>query len=126
MGEGKLCHYSDDLLYFSDSRSSLLLTGDTVRNSLGYCLPTPLRLKMVRDCCAGVAFLHSRGLMHCDIKSLNFLVTKDFVVKLSDLGEARPYRAIHVDRVKLPKYHFFSILSQMSFLEILIGVLQKY
>lgn len=64
----------------------------------------PLRLKMVRDCCAGVAFLHSRGLMHCDIKSLNFLVTKDFIVKLSDLGEARPYRAIHVDRIKLPKY----------------------
>lgn len=27
--------------------------------------------------------------MHCDIKSLNFLITKDFVVKLSDLGEAR-------------------------------------
>lgn len=42
--------------------------------------------------------------MHCDIKSLNFLVTKDFVVKLSDLGEARSYKAAPVDRIKLPKY----------------------
>jgi hypothetical protein len=87
----------------SDSRSSLLLTGDSSRQSLGYCLPMSMRVKMVRDCCAGVAFLHSRGLMHCDIKSLNFLVTRDFVVKLSDLGEARPYRATLVDRIKLPK-----------------------
>jgi serine/threonine protein kinase len=88
----------------SDSRSSLLVTGDSSRNSLGYCLPMQMRIKMVRDCCAGVAFLHSRGLMHCDIKSLNFLITRDFVVKLSDLGEARPYKATHVDRIKLPKY----------------------
>jgi serine/threonine-protein kinase len=27
--------------------------------------------------------------MHCDIKSLNFLVSSDLVTKLSDLGEAR-------------------------------------
>lgn len=32
-------------------------------------------------------------MMHCDIKSLNFLVSKDFVIKLSDLGEARPFHA---------------------------------
>ena len=34
-------------------------------------------------------FLHSKGLMHGDIKSLNFLVTENLHVKLSDLGEAR-------------------------------------
>lgn len=39
------------------------------------------------------AHLHSKGIMHCDVKSLNFLVTHDFVIKLSDLGEARPIRA---------------------------------
>ena len=44
---------------------------------------------MMQDCCAGVAFLHSKGLMHCDIKSLNFLVDEKLTVKLSDLGEAR-------------------------------------
>ena len=32
------------------------------------------RLKMMKDAISGVAFLHSRGYLHCDIKSLNFLV----------------------------------------------------
>lgn len=32
------------------------------------------RIAMMRDAIAGIAFLHSRGFLHCDIKSLNFLV----------------------------------------------------
>jgi hypothetical protein len=32
-------------------------------------------LEIMRDITRGLAYLHSRGLMHCDIKSLNFLVT---------------------------------------------------
>ena len=56
---------------------------------LGKSMPYLLKLRMARDCCAGVEFLHSKGLLHCDIKSLNFLVTENLVVKLSDLGEAR-------------------------------------
>jgi len=89
----------------SRNAGSLLASGDPSRQSLGYCLPVGLRLRMVRDCCAGVAFLHSKGMMHCDIKSLNFLVTTDFVVKLADLGEARPYREgmSKADRIAMPK-----------------------
>ena len=52
-------------------------------------LPLSLRLRMAKDCCSGVAYLHANGFMHCDIKSLNFLVDSDLNVKLSDLGEAR-------------------------------------
>ena len=52
-------------------------------------LPLSLRIRMAKDCCAGVAYLHANGFMHCDIKSLNFLVDGDLNVKLSDLGEAR-------------------------------------
>eukprot|EP01035_Chromulina_nebulosa_P017916 gene17916-23536_t len=33
------------------------------------------------------------GYLHCDIKSLNFLVSDDFVVKLSDMGESREITA---------------------------------
>lgn len=78
---------------------------EPLNSTLGYCLPMDLRIRMIRDCCAGVAFLHSKGLMHCDIKSLNFLVTSDFVVKLSDLGEARPYKGMtSMDRGQMPKY----------------------
>lgn len=32
------------------------------------------RLCMMKDAVAGIAFLHERGFLHCDIKSLNFLV----------------------------------------------------
>lgn len=39
-------------------------------------VPLRVRLRMMRDCARGVAFLHSKRLMHCDIKSLNFLVNK--------------------------------------------------
>jgi len=56
---------------------------------LGQTIPFTLCLRMMRDCVSGVSALHKHDIVHCDIKSLNFLVTKDFVVKLSDLGEAR-------------------------------------
>ncbi len=52
-------------------------------------MPISLRLRMCKDCVSGVAYLHANGFMHCDIKSLNFLVDSDLNVKLSDLGEAR-------------------------------------
>ena len=88
----------------SVTAGDLLVSGDPSRHSLGFCLNMRLRLQMIRDCCAGVAFLHSKGLMHCDIKSLNFLVTKDFTVKLADLGEARPFKDIPRNEIgALPK-----------------------
>jgi hypothetical protein len=69
------------------SAGPLLIQGAV--NGRGYYLSLPLRLKMAYECCLGIAFLHSRGMMHCDIKSLNFLVAKDFGIRLADLGEAR-------------------------------------
>lgn len=32
------------------------------------------KFQMVKDCASGVAFLHNMGYMHCDMKSLNYLV----------------------------------------------------
>lgn len=74
------------------SRSILFMSSGGVHNSehsLGDLLPLSVRLSMIRDCAAGLAYMHSKGFMHCDIKSLNFLVTSDLTVKLADLGEAR-------------------------------------
>jgi len=56
---------------------------------LSELLPSTLRLQMSLDCCSGLSYLHKKGILHADIKSLNFLVTADLVVKLADLGEAR-------------------------------------
>jgi serine/threonine protein kinase len=43
------------------------------RQSVGRSLPFLVKLSMARDAAAGVAFLHTNRMMHCDIKSLNFL-----------------------------------------------------
>jgi serine/threonine protein kinase len=69
--------------------------------SVGKGISNRMKIKLAHDCIAGVAFLHSKGLMHCDIKSLNFLVTASLVVKLSDLGEARSSNNLRESEIKL-------------------------
>jgi serine/threonine protein kinase len=60
---------------------------------------------MSYECCKSLAFLHGRGMMHCDIKSLNFLVTSDLSIRLADLGEARIYsEAKAADYQNIPRY----------------------
>lgn len=74
---------------FSFGRSTLM-KGD--RGSVmpaAYRLSYTMRHKMMLDVIRGLAHLHSLGYIHSDIKSLNFLVTEDFRVKLSDTGESR-------------------------------------
>ena len=43
---------------------------------LGHTLSIIGKLEMMCDIVRALAFLHSKGYMHCDIKSLNFLVTE--------------------------------------------------
>ncbi|KAK5828118.1 kinase-like domain-containing protein [Linnemannia elongata] len=38
---------------------------------------------------AGVAHLHSLGLVHCDLKPLNLLLTEDLVLKVGDFSQAQ-------------------------------------
>jgi len=61
----------------------------TSKQTLGNFLPLDFKVKLCYECCSGIAYLHSKGFVHNDVKSLNFLVTKDLTVKLSDLGETR-------------------------------------
>eukprot|EP01114_Cavostelium_apophysatum_P007081 TRINITY_DN1877_c0_g1_i2.p1 TRINITY_DN1877_c0_g1~~TRINITY_DN1877_c0_g1_i2.p1 ORF type:complete len:612 (+),score=109.87 TRINITY_DN1877_c0_g1_i2:74-1909(+) len=48
-----------------------------------------LKLKLAVDCARGLYFLHSKGIIHRDIKSLNFLINKNWTAKLADFGQAR-------------------------------------
>jgi serine/threonine-protein kinase len=43
---------------------------------------------LVREICNALAYVHSRGIVHCDMKPGNILVTRDGVVKVSDFGVA--------------------------------------
>lgn len=52
-------------------------------------LPFYQRASFILDCARSVEHMHSRGLVHLDLKSLNFLVTESLRVKLTDVGECR-------------------------------------
>ena len=56
--------------------------------------------EMMRDAARGLAFIHSKGYMHCDVKSLNYLVTENLRVKIADVGEARPIDRSHTPASK--------------------------
>ena len=58
-------------------KDSQLLSLDEIRNWL-------------QQICAGLAYLHEQGLIHRDLKPGNILVAEDGVVRITDLGIARP------------------------------------
>lgn len=70
---------SEEELRQSDAKSHRMTESDY----------SDIQFEMLLDAARGVAYMHSRGYMHCDIKSPNFLVTEQFRLKLSDLGESR-------------------------------------
>ena len=47
------------------------------------------KLKLALNTAKGLAFLHSKGIIHRDVKSLNVLVGKNNEVKISDFGLAK-------------------------------------
>jgi serine/threonine protein kinase len=71
----------------SSSRSSAPSSSSSTSSPPSFSYASRVRLML--DCVAGVGHLHRHGLVHGDIKSLNFLLTQDGVVKLGDVGEAR-------------------------------------
>lgn len=52
-------------------------------------LPWSLRVKLARDAANGMACLHSRGLIHRDIKAENILLDDDWRAVLADYGFSR-------------------------------------
>ncbi|MFZ5809418.1 MAG: protein kinase domain-containing protein [Chloroflexota bacterium] len=52
-------------------------------------------LALMIQACAGVGYAHRAGLVHCDIKSQNFLITPDQRLKVTDFGIARALASIH-------------------------------
>ena len=49
-------------------------------------LPWNIRLQIATDVAIGVAFLHSKKIIHRDIKSLNILIKPDYTAKICDFG----------------------------------------
>jgi serine/threonine-protein kinase len=66
---------------------------------------------LMAQACAGVGYAHRAGLVHCDIKPHNMLVSNDFRLKVTDFGIARALATIHPDEksdVVWGSPHYFS------------------
>jgi eukaryotic-like serine/threonine-protein kinase len=66
---------------------------------------------LMAQACAGVGYAHRAGLVHCDIKPHNMLVSKDFRLKVTDFGIARALATIHPEEhseIVWGSPHYFS------------------
>ena len=54
-------------------------------------------LPLLIQACAGIGYAHRAGLVHCDVKPQNMLVTPDMRLKVADFGIARALSSIHPD-----------------------------
>jgi len=54
-------------------------------------------LPLIIQACAGLGYAHRAGLVHCDVKPHNILVTPDRRVKVTDFGIARAIAGINPD-----------------------------
>ena len=78
-----------------------LMEGDVKRQMRAqpapHCLPPELTRCYCQQILCGLAFIHSRGIMHRDIKPQNLLVARSskepcgYVIKIADFGLARTF-----------------------------------
>ena len=54
-------------------------------------------IALMTQACAGIGYAHRAGLVHCDVKPHNFLVTSDRRLKVTDFGIARALSSIRHD-----------------------------
>lgn len=66
---------------------------DEVRLRNGWLKEAEIR-SYTRQILMGLEFLHSEGIVHCDIKGQNVLVAEEGVIKIADLGCARRVREV--------------------------------
>ena len=54
-------------------------------------------IPLLIQACAGLGYAHRAGLVHCDVKPQNMLVTPDMRLKVTDFGIARALSSIHAE-----------------------------
>lgn len=54
-------------------------------------------INLIAQACEGIGYAHRAGLVHCDVKPHNMLVTPDSRLKVTDFGIARALASIHPD-----------------------------
>ena len=61
----------------------------------GTPFPIEHALDIAIQTCAGIGYAHRAGLVHCDVKPQNILITADGRVKITDFGIARALASLH-------------------------------
>ena len=64
--------------------------GQTLREKLRGPLSTAEFFSIAEQCLAGVAAAHQHGIVHCDLKPENLMVTPEGMIKILDFGFAQP------------------------------------
>lgn len=68
-------------------------------------LPESEIWRMSSELSSAISYLHSKNIIHRDIKTLNILITKDQTIKLADLGASKIVSApMQITRVGTPLY----------------------
>ncbi|PSC68021.1 serine threonine-kinase ULK4 isoform B [Micractinium conductrix] len=65
-------------------------------------LPEPSVLRLGRDLASAVMHLHSRGILHCDLKPSNLLLDESGRVRLGGLGISRRFEVVQRQLATLP------------------------
>ena len=85
------------LIGVCNHESGLLLVTEWVRNgdlrkylkNSSVVMPWKLRVKIANDVACAMAYLHSRNIIHRDLKAKNLLVDDNWRIKICDFGFAR-------------------------------------
>lgn len=74
-----------------------LVEGEDLKAKIRKAAPFPLprALDVTQQICAGVGAAHNAGIVHCDLKPQNVLVTENGQVKVTDFGIARAFQEEH-------------------------------
>lgn len=84
--------FSDGLLYIVMEHIPGKDLKQLIRERGRFSIPQGIQLMI--EACKGVGYAHRAGLVHCDIKPHNMLVTKDNRLKVTDFGIARALESI--------------------------------
>ena len=85
---GQDAHRHYIVMEFVSGRTLKSLIREYVQRE-GAPLPVARSLDLAIQICAGIGYAHRAGLVHCDVKPQNVLVTRDDRVKVADFGIAR-------------------------------------
>jgi len=77
------------------------IAGTDLKTRISEVVRFPLEegIRLMVQACAGLGYAHRAGIVHCDVKPQNILVTPDQRLKITDFGIARALSTLDVETV---------------------------